>query len=94
LNYQKSEFAKELLAKIPKVEVKRSSPTFNEFTIVLPKRVDHVIKKMAAKGFIAGFPLGKYYKGMDNYLLVTVTEIKSKDNIVDFAKALEEVLVA
>jgi glycine dehydrogenase subunit 1 len=92
LNYQKSEFAKELLAKIPKVEVKRSSPTFNEFTVVLPRRVDHVIKKMAAKGFIAGFPLGKYYKGMDNYLLVTVTEIKSKDDIVQFAQALEEVL--
>ncbi|MFH1398370.1 MAG: aminomethyl-transferring glycine dehydrogenase subunit GcvPA [Candidatus Omnitrophota bacterium] len=94
LNYQKSEFAKELLAKIPKVEVKRSSPTFNEFTVVLPKRVDQVIKEMVAKGFIAGFPLGRYYKGMDNYLLVTVTEIKSKDDIVQYASALEEVLSA
>jgi len=92
LNYDKSEFAKKVLEKIPGVEVKKSSPTFNEFTIVLNKNADVVVQKMIDKGFAAGFPLGRFYKGMDHYLLIAVTEKRTKDEIERFAQALEKVL--
>ena len=92
LNFEKAEFAKEEIAKIKGVEVKRSSPTFNEFTVLLPKNANDVIEAMMTRGFAAGFPLGRYYKGMDNYLLVAVTEKRTKDEIVAYAKALGEVL--
>lgn len=92
LNYQKAEFAKEQFAKISGVTVKRSSPTFNEFTIMLPKHADEVVYSMINKGFACGFPLGRFYKGMDNYLLVAVTEKRTKEEIMGMVSSLEAVL--
>ena len=92
LNHAKAEFAKNRLGKIKGVEVKRSSPTFNEFTVLLPKNADEIVKKMIAKNFLAGLPLGKYYKGMEKYLLVAVTEKRTKEEIENFAGTLEKVL--
>ena len=92
LNLNKAEFAKGCLEKIPGVEVKRSSPTFNEFVILLPKNADEVVNAMIDKGFACGFPLGRFYKGMDNYLLVAVTEKRTREEIVKFAESLEAVL--
>ena len=92
INHSKAEFAKSVFEKIPGVKVKRSSPTFNEFTVLLPKKADEIMKKVIDKGFAPGFPLGKFYKGMDNYLLIAVTEIKTKEEIVKFAETLEAAL--
>jgi glycine dehydrogenase subunit 1 len=88
----KAEYAKKKLGEIKGVEVKRSSPTFNEFTVQLPKSSVEVISRMIDKGFEAGFPLGRYYKGMENYMLVAVTEKRTREEIDMFAKTLEEVL--
>jgi glycine dehydrogenase subunit 1 len=92
LNYDKCEYAKDCVEKIPGLKVKRSSPTFNEFTIALPRNADVVVEKMIDKGFAPGFPLGKFYKGMNNYLLVAVTEKRTKEDIEQFVQALEKVL--
>lgn len=92
LNYEKAEFAKTILDKIPGVEVKKSSPTFNEFTLDLPKNADVVAQKMIDKGFACGFPLGRFYKGMDNYLLVSITEKRTREEILALAEALKAVL--
>ena len=92
LNHDKAEYAKDCISKIPGLKVKRSSPTFNEFTIDIGKNADVVVGKMIDKGFAPGFPLGRFYKGMNNYLLVAVTEKRTKDEIGHFAQALEKVL--
>ncbi|MCX5681177.1 MAG: aminomethyl-transferring glycine dehydrogenase subunit GcvPA [Candidatus Omnitrophica bacterium] len=92
LVFQKAEFARQEIGKIKGVEVKRSSPTFNEFTVCLPQPALGVIAKMVKLGFAAGFPLSRYYPGMENYLLIAVTEKRTRDEIVQFAKALEKVL--
>lgn len=89
---EKAEYAKKRLERVKGVEVKRSSPTFNEFTIQLPKDSNEVIDRMIEKGFEPGFPLGRYYKGMENYMLVAVTEKRTKNEIDMFGKALEDVL--
>jgi len=91
-NYEKAEFAKETLSRIPGVEVKRSSPTFNEFTVSLSRHADEVVYRMIDKGFACGFPLGRFYKGMDNYLLIAVTEKRTKEEICLLADSLESVL--
>jgi glycine dehydrogenase subunit 1 len=93
LNLDKAEYAKQCLEKVKGVQVKRSSPTFNEFTVHLPKDASQVVGKMIEKGFAAGFPLGRYYKGMENYLLIAVTEKRTKDEIDRYVKALSEALV-
>ncbi|MCK9431241.1 MAG: aminomethyl-transferring glycine dehydrogenase subunit GcvPA [Candidatus Omnitrophica bacterium] len=92
LNYQKAEFTKAALDKVNGVKVKRSAPTFNEFTVCLPKNADEVVCQMINKGFACGFPLGRFYKGLDNYLLVAVTEKRTKEEIVQFANSLEAAL--
>ena len=74
------------------VKVKRSAATFNEFTVCLPKNADEVVYQMINKGFACGFPLGRFYKGLDNYLLIAVTEKRTKEEIVQFANSLEAVL--
>ena len=92
LNLDKAEFAKQQLETLDGVEVKRSSPTFNEFTVCLPVSADEVVAKMIDKGFAAGFPLGRYYEGMENYMIVAVTEKRTRQEIENYVKALGDVL--
>jgi glycine dehydrogenase subunit 1 len=88
----KAEYAKQRLEEIKGVEVKRSWPTFNEFVAVLPKDPNEIIGELINKGIAAGFPLGRYYKGMANFMLVAVTEKRTKQEINRFADALEAAL--
>ena len=88
----KAEYMKKKLSEIKGVEVKRSAPTFNEFTVKLPGNADDVIGKLIDRGIAGGFPLGRYYKDMEEYMLVAVTEKRTKPEIVMFAEALEDVL--
>ena len=92
LNCDKAEFMKQTLEKIKGVEVKRSSPTFNEFTVSLSKDASDVVAQMILKGFAAGFPLGRYYPGMEKYLLIAVTEKRTKEEILRYAECLKEIL--
>jgi glycine dehydrogenase subunit 1 len=92
LSYRNAHYAKDRFKTIDGVEVMESSPTFNEFTLRLPMDAGEVAGRMIDLGFAAGFPLGRYYKGMENYLLVAVTEKRTKNEIGRFAEALEEAL--
>ena len=92
LNLDRAEFARQTLEKIPHLQVKRSSPTFNEFTVCLPVDASQVVEAMVEKGFAAGFPLGRYYPDMKNYMIVAVTEKRTKEEILKYAQALREVL--
>jgi glycine dehydrogenase subunit 1 len=92
LCYSKAQYAKERLKKIPGVSVMESSPTFNEFTLRLPYDAAEIVGAMIERGFAPGFPLGRYYPGMENYLLVAVTEKRSRFEIGSFAENLEQVL--
>jgi glycine dehydrogenase subunit 1 len=89
---KKAEYAKNRLKAIPGVSIKSAAPTFNEFVVALPCDARDVVNRMIDKGFAAGFPLGRYYKGMDNDLLVAVTERRTREEIGQFAEALEGVL--
>ncbi len=68
----KAEYAKERLKAIRGVAVMETAPTFNEFTVRLPLDAGECAGRMVELGFAAGFPLGRYYPGMENYLLVAV----------------------
>ena len=92
LNFEKAEFAKGEIGKIKDVQIKRSAPTFNEFTVCLPVDASIVVERMIAKGIAAGFPLGRYYKGMENYMIVAVTEKRTKEEILKYVACLEETL--
>jgi glycine dehydrogenase subunit 1 len=88
----KAEYAKAKLSQVRGVEVMQESPTFNEFTVRLPKDPNEVIGKLVDRGFAAGFPLGRYYEDMTDSMLVAVTEKRTKQEIGTYAEALEDVL--
>jgi glycine dehydrogenase subunit 1 len=88
----KTKYTKERLKAIEGVEVMESIPTFNEFIVRLPIDAGECAGLMIERGFAAGFPLGRYYSGMKNFLLVAVTEKRTKYEIGQFAEALEDVL--
>jgi glycine dehydrogenase subunit 1 len=92
LNRDKAEYAKAQLIKIPGVTVLQSSVTFNEFTLFLPKNAAGVVAGLLERGTAAGVPLGQYYEGSENCLVVTVTEKRTKKEIDMFAKELEVAL--
>jgi len=92
LCFDKAHYAKERIKAIPYVKVMESSPTFNEFTVKLPIDAGECVGRMVELGFAAGFPLGRYYEGMENYLLVAVTEKRTKYEIGRLAEALEAVV--
>jgi glycine dehydrogenase subunit 1 len=40
-----------------------------------------VVDAMAERGYVPGFPLGRYYKDMDDCLLVACTEKHRREDI-------------
>jgi len=92
LNRDKAEYAKSALAAVRGVSIPFGAPTFNEFTIRLPKRADDVVAALLKRGVAVGVPLGGYYKGEENSLVVTVTEKRTKGEIALLARELEGVL--
>jgi glycine dehydrogenase subunit 1 len=92
LCHAKAQYAKERFKVIPGVSVMESSPTFNEFTVRLPADAGVIAGRLVERGIAPGLPLGRYYPGMQNYLLVAVTEKRTKAEIGNFAEVLEEVL--
>lgn len=92
LCYAKAQYARGRFDSIPGVEVMKSSPTFNEFTIRLPLDAGDVAGRLIERGIAPGLPLGRFYPGMENYLLVAVTEKRTKYEIGLFAEALEFIL--
>jgi len=88
----KANYAKERLKSIPGVEVMETSPTFNEFVIKLPINAMYLVNKLIERDIAPGLPLGRFYPDMDNYLLIAVTEKRTKYDIGILAESIEAAL--
>jgi len=91
LCYNKAEYTKELLRNISGIKID-SNISFNEFLIELPVDALNICEKMMKKGIIPGCPMGIYYKDMQNFLLVAVTEKRTKKEICNFTETLKKCL--
>ncbi len=89
----KASYAYQRLTAIPGVEPHfHAKWVFNEMVLDLPRDAADVIGKLIEKGYAAGFPLSRYYEGMDNSILVAVTEKRTKQQIGMLAEELEAIL--
>ncbi len=84
--------AREELLAIPGVEPVGGKAFFNEFVVKLPIDAAEAAGRLIDRGYAAGFPLGRYYAGRENQLLVAVTEKRTLEEIKQFAAAMEAVL--
>jgi glycine dehydrogenase subunit 1 len=80
-----AEHAKERLG-LPLVFPERA--TFKEFAIRVGRPAQDVIREARRQGVHPGYPLGRDYEGMDDVLLVALTERRTLDDIDDLAEVL------
>ena len=62
--------------------------TFKEFAIRVGRPAQEVIRDARKRGIHPGYPLGRDYEGMDDVLLVAVTERRTLDEIDELAEVL------
>lgn len=91
LNYHKAHYAAEQIAALPGYELAFDKPFFNEFTVRCPKSAAEINADLLDYDILAGFELGSAYSGLDNYLLIAVTEMNSREEIDLLVSALQEV---
>jgi len=84
--------AVEKLTAIHGVTLLNDAPYGNEFALKLSKNAHDIASKMTANGIIPGFPVGQYYKNMDDILLVACTEKTTTTQINDLASILGGIL--
>jgi glycine dehydrogenase subunit 1 len=92
MNLSKAEYAKKTASQIPGCKLFFSAPTFNEFVLKIPGNPEKVLEKLKEKKILGGIPLGRFYPEMNHHLLVTVTEMNTKEEIDRWAEALEKAL--
>src|SRR5581483_1449754 len=66
-------------------------PTFKEFAIRVGRNAREVVRDARARGVHPGYALGRDYAGMDDVLLVAVTEKRTAEEIDRLADVLAEV---
>lgn len=88
----KAQYAKERLGSIRGVSVPDCGPTFNEFVVRLPVDAAELIGRVIERGMVPGLPLGRFYPEMSDYLLVAVTEKRTKSEMDQLAETVEDIL--
>ena len=69
-----------------------AAPSFKELAVRLGRPAEEVVREAKKRGVNPGYPLGRDYAGMEDVLLVAVTEKRSPADIERLAEVLGEVL--
>jgi glycine dehydrogenase subunit 1 len=85
------EHAKERLAAAGTEQVFPEKATFKEFAVRVGRNAREVVRDARARGVHPGYALGRDYGGMDDALLVAVTERRTPAEIERLATVLAEV---
>lgn len=86
-NIQKAHYAARKL-KEEGIRVHAEQSFFNEFIVECGRPVSEVNQALFEEGIIGGYDLGKSYAQLDTKMLVAVTEMRTKDEIDQFAEVL------
>lgn len=90
-NFQRAAYLRQGLLQLPGVKPISADTHFNEFCIQVPD-AESFLKKMEAKGIVAGLHLERYNPRFRNWLLIAATETKSKEDLDLTLAAAKEVL--
>jgi glycine dehydrogenase subunit 1 len=88
---RKAHYLKARLQELDGFHLPFRTPTFHEFVVRTPRPAAVVVRALAREGFLAGVPLGRFYRGMAHHLLVCATETRTRDELDRFVDALARV---
>ncbi|MBK5108414.1 MAG: aminomethyl-transferring glycine dehydrogenase subunit GcvPA [Anaerolineales bacterium] len=91
LCYQKAHYAADQISKLPGFELWSGQNFFNEFLVKCPQPAQEISDGLLEHNLLAGYAVGKDYPGLENHLLIAVTEMNTKDDIDWLVSGLEEV---
>jgi glycine dehydrogenase subunit 1 len=91
LCYQKAHYAAEQIGRLPGFELWSKQNFFNEFLVKCPRPAQEISDQLLEHNLLAGYAVGKDYPGLENYLLVAVTEMNTKEDIDWLVSGLKEV---
>ena len=76
------------------VSTKFSQAVFHETVLELPKPAAEVLADMAKHGVLGGYDLGLVDESLSHCMLTNVTEVKTEQDMAEFARVLRAVLEA
>jgi glycine dehydrogenase subunit 1 len=92
LSMDRARLAVGRLTAIPGVELLNPGHTGNEFAVRLPVNAYEIVHRLTRREYVPGFPLGRYYPGLENCLLVACTEKHSPEQIGILAEMIKGAL--
>jgi len=90
LCYHKAHYAAEKISKIPGFELKTDGPFFHEFVVKTPAPAADINLHLLDHGILGGYDLGKDYPGLEDHMLIAVTEMNTREEIDVLCEILEE----
>lgn len=90
--HQKMAALMSMLTAIEGVAARFDGPFFHEVVIKLPKPAGLVLQEMAKEEILAGYDLGRSFSGLEDCILINVTETKNDQDLEDFRDCLAGVL--
>ena len=92
LNHDRAEYARKKIQEIRGAELAFDGPVFNEFTIRVPGNLHGLYERCLEERIIPGIPLENRYGELGDCMLVTVTEMNSREEIDTFCGVLGKIL--
>ncbi len=92
LGMNNARYAVKRLCAIPGVSLLNDAPFGNEVALKLPVSAAELAEALTRKGYVPGFPVSRYYKGMDNVLLLACTEQHNREQIGILAEMMTTAL--
>lgn len=89
-NHSRAEYAKKKLLEVEYADLGFGGPSFNEFVLRLGRDPNEVVNRLLEKKIIAGIPLGSRYPALKDCLLVTVTELLTREDIDALSDAMKD----
>ena len=92
MNLSKAEYAKTRVSAIRHCRVAFSAPTFNEFVVEIEGDPGKTLTAMREEQILGGLALNRFDPHLRHHLLVTFTEMVTKEEIDHWAEALDRAL--
>ncbi len=88
MNLSKAEYAKKIISRMNGCNITFSAPTFNEFVLEIDGDPGKILERLKTEGILGGLALSKFYPEMKQHLLITVTEMNTRQEIERWADVL------